>query len=273
MSFHYGQRIGNYRLIAELGNGATGTVYLGVHAFLLQREVAVKLLHGVSLPSRAEQDHLLQEAYMLDMLRHPHILPLLDVGFWNGFPYFVLEYASGGTLKHWLDQHPYCPFAIEEALSILTQIGEALHYAHQQRVIHRDIKPPNILFDARGAPLVADFSIATILSTNDTTQQGAAGTPAYMAPEQFQGYASPKSDQYALGCLAYELLTGRPPFTATNAIAMGFKHMTEWPVLPTNHNPSIPKHIERAVLKAMAKQRKDRHADVASFIMALSDQH
>jgi serine/threonine protein kinase len=271
MRFEYGQLVGNYRLIAELGRGVTSTVYLGVHAFLLQREVAVKLLHRVYLSSQVERDCLLEEAYMLDMLRHPHILPLLDAGSWDGFPYLVMEHASQGTLKHRLDRHPGQPLTTEEALSILAQIGDALQYAHQQRVIHRDLKPSNILFNARGEALIADFSIAIILSTVDTTQRGIAGTPAYMAPEQFQGYASPRSDQYALGCLAYELLTGRGPFTAPDPIAMAFKHAMEWPVPPSRYNPNIPRHIELAVLQAMAKQRKERHADVATFIAALLD--
>jgi serine/threonine protein kinase len=269
MSFQYGQHIGNYRLLAELGSGATATVFLGVHAFLLQREVAVKLLHRVYLSSRVERDRLLEEAYMLNMLRHPYILPLVDVGSWEGFPYMVMEYASQGTLKRRLDRYPGHSLTIEEAILILVQIGDALQYAHRQRVIHRDLKPSNILFNTRGEAMLADFGIATILSTVGTTRRGVAGTPAYMAPEQFRGYASPKSDQYALGCLAYELFTGRQPFTATDALAMGFKHVTEQPIPPTYYNPCIPNHIEQAVLKAMAKQRIDRHADVATFIAAL----
>jgi len=158
---------------------------------------------------------------------------------------------------------------VEEALTILTQIGQALQHAHQQNIIHRDLKPENILFNAKGDALLADFGIAIVLATSSVRQVDATGTPAYMAPEQFRGMISKESDQYALGCIAYELFTGHQPFTAPDFVAIGFLHAAEPPLAPTHYNPQLPIHTGQAILKAMAKQRADRYPDIAGFITAL----
>ncbi len=159
---------------------------------------------------------------------------------------------------------------MEEAITILSQIGQALHYAHQQHVIHRDIKPENILFNEKGDALLADFGIATVLTTASAKQTTILGTPSYMAPEQFRGIISSESDQYALGCIAYELLTLRKPFTAPDLVALMFKHVTEHPVPPKQLNPQLPVYVEQAILKALEKERLDRYTDVFSFIKAIS---
>src|SRR6185312_2718195 len=136
-------------------------------------------------------------------------------------------------------------------------------------IIHRDLKPENIFFNANDVALLADFGIAITLSTSSVKYSSVMGTPAYMAPEQFQGVLSQQSDQYALGCIAYELFTGHKPFTAPDFFAMGFKHLIDNPVAPTQLNPALPVHIEQAILKAMAKQREERHTDVRAFLAAL----
>ncbi len=159
---------------------------------------------------------------------------------------------------------------MEEAVSILSQIGEALQHAHEQNIVHRDLKPANILFNAKNEVLLADFGIAVV--SEKTQHVDTSGTPPYMAPEQFQGDVSKKSDQYALGCIAYQLFTGQKPFLLppdANWLAWGYKHSTEQPVAPTQLNPQLPEHIEQAILKAMAKERSERHADVAAFITTL----
>src|SRR6266566_3693074 len=261
--------IGNYHLLAELGSGSFGRVYRGAHAILTNRIVAIKLMHGVHLNSQKERDSFIQEALLLERLKHPHILPIVDVGFHEGFPYMVTEYAPNGSLRDRLRRQSGKPLPEQEALSILSQIGEALHHAHEQHIIHRDLKPENILFNAKGEVVLADFGIATVLGTLTIQQATIIGTPPYMAPEQFKGMVGRESDQYALGCIAYELFTGRQPFTAPDFFSMALKHIQETPTPPKQLNANLPIHIEQAVLKAMAKERADRYADVSTFTGAL----
>ena len=265
---HVGQQIGNYRLVEQLDCGSFGCVYRAGHLILKTRTVAVKILH-THLATQQQREGFFQEAELLEMLKHPHILPILDVGVQDGFPYLVTEYCPEGSLSRRLKrQRPY-PLPLDEAITILAQVGQALQYVNEQRVVHRDLKPENILFNAKGEALLADFGIAKMLASIGIRQGTITGTPSYMAPEQFRGTASKEGDQYALGCIAYELLTGRQPFTAPDLVSMMYKHVTEQPLAPRHLNPQLPAYIEQAVLKAMAKERKARHADVATFITQL----
>jgi serine/threonine protein kinase len=262
-----GKQIGNYIITAEIASGTFGSVYIAKHlVFDDEPPVAIKLLH-THLGSEKERERFLQEARFLRKLKHPHILPLLDAGLYEGFLFFIVEYAANGSLRDHLDQRPSQPLPIGEALLALSQIGQALQYAHDQNIVHRDLKPANILFNAKGEAILADFGIAVILE--QTKHVGEAGTPLYMAPEQFRGEVSKKSDQYALGCIAYELLTGQRPFEAPDFIALWYKHAHEQSLPPTQLNPNLPGYIEQAVLKAMAKQREDRYSDISAFIAAL----
>src|SRR5450755_1174680 len=206
-----GKIIGNYRITAELGSGGFADVYLAQHIIFADKPaVAIKLLYARL--KLKEREHFIQEAQFLHRLQHPHILPVLDAGFQDGTPYIIMEYAAKGSLQDRLDRQSGKPLPLAEGITIISDIGAALHYAHQQNIVHRDLKPDNILFNAKGEALLADFGLATILSSARTMQVGSAGTPAYMAPEMFDGRVSVKSDQYTLGCIAYELLTGRKPF-------------------------------------------------------------
>lgn len=256
--------IGSYRLIEELDRGGFGCVYRGEHAFLtnriVDRIVAVKLMHDKHLKSQKMLDDFLQEARLLEKLKHPHILRIIDVSIHEGLPYLVAEYAPHGSLKDRIEKRSPHLLAAKEVMTILSQISEALHYAHQQNVVHRDLKPGNILFNAKGEALLADFGISIILDEAGTRVVDESGTHAYMAPEQFKKIVSKRSDQYALGCIAYELFTGQRPFVA-------FDERSQ--IAPTQLNPQLPIHIEQAILKAMAKDRKDRHADVTVFMTAL----
>ena len=261
--------IGNYRIISELGQGACGRVYLAQHTVLEKRVAALKLMHNVPLHEHQEKTLFLQESHMLEVLRHPYILPIIDAGINEGLPYIVTEYAPNGSLRQLLNQHINQPLSQEKALSILAQIGSALHYAHEQQVVHRDLKPENILFNAQGNALIADFGLAITLASMSMHVTTQAGTPAYMAPEQVQGVVSREGDQYALGCIAYELFTGHHLFTAPNIAVMMFNHLYTVPVPPSEHNPDIAPHIEEAILKALAKDRHDRHTDIAAFLTAL----
>ena len=216
-----GEHIAGYRILARLGCGGCGCVYLGQHLRLSNRFVAIKIFTG-NVESEEEQTRFLQEAFLLNQLRHPHILPILDSGIEadrlrGDLPYLITEYAPNGSLRDRLEARAG-PLRLKEALPILSQIGKALQYAHEHGVVHCDLKPENILFTEEGQALLADFGIAAILSSAKTQQGGVMGTLEYMAPEQFDDKVSTKSDQYALGCIAYELFTGRLPFRARDRI-------------------------------------------------------
>src|SRR6266496_477269 len=266
---YIGKQIGNYRIIEELASGSYGRVYKGVHIFLSKRVVAIKLLQRMYLGSQKEREGFLQEAQFLEILKHSHILPIYDVGIDDGIPYIVAEYAPNGSLRDLLQQRYPHPLPVDEVVSILTQVGEALYHAHEQNIIHRDLKPENILFDAKGEALLADFGIAVVLETARTSPVNVVGSPLYMAPEQFDGMLSIRSDQYALACIAYEMVTGRNPFLAPSAVAMALKHKLEQPIAPTQFNIYLPVPVEQAILKAMSKERSERYPDVSAFIAAL----
>ncbi len=205
------KRIGNYDLLRELARGSFGRVYLARHSVLTNRIVAIKLMLSAPLASSEKQESFLQEARFLEMLKHPHILPIIDVSLHEDIPYLVTEYASAGSLRDRLRHRLPHLLAMEESLKVLLQIGQALHYAHQQQIIHRDLKPENILFNAQGDALLTDFGISTMLSTASIKNVDNGGTPAYMAPEQFRGIISKESDQYALN--ASKLIMRHAPVT------------------------------------------------------------
>src|SRR5438105_9212841 len=263
-----GRQIGNYRVIAEIGSGGFAQVYRGEHLLLKERTVAIKFLHTY-LSSPEEGTRFLQEASMLETLRHHHILLIYDVGIDQGFPYLVAEYAPNGSLRDRLKRAAPHPLPTEDVVRILSQIGKALHFAHQHNIIHRDLKPENILFNREDQPLLADFGIATTLTSASFRIAHISGTPSYMAPEQLAGTVCKESDQYALGCIGYELATGVPPFAADNVFATGFKHLHETPTAPTHLNPGVPVYLEQAILTAMAKERSNRYPDLRDFISAV----
>src|SRR5258706_4935383 len=266
------QQIGNYRILTRINSGSFGSVYQGKHLIFDDEPIAaIKVLHA-SLDSQEERTAFVKEAQLLKKLQHPYILRILDAGLQNGLPYLVTEYASGGSLREHLRKYNNGPLPLDEAVTILTQIGQALSYAHQQGIVHRDLKPENILFNSTGDTLLADFGIAVLLSSARTGMMGLGGTPPYMAPEQFEGLASPKSDQYALGCIAYELVTGRRLFSIPNPTleAFWYCHAKIEPVPPKHYNSAIPMPMEHAILTALAKDRMNRYNDIATFIQALS---
>jgi serine/threonine protein kinase len=262
--------VGNYQLLRKVGRGSFGDVYLVCHRFLPNHIAAMKILHASRLSSPRQQETFLQEVQYLGMLKHRHILAILDAGIYEGVPYLVTKYAPHGSLRDLLKRYAGHPLPLDQALSIIARIGSALHYTHLQNIIHHDVKPENILFNARDEVLLADFGTA-LLQEPIQRQRTAAfiGTPIYLAPECFQGYVSRKSDQYSLGCLAYELLTGQPPFSAPTAAALGVKHAHTLPVPPSHFNTSIPAFVEQAVLRTLEKRRINRFDDVLSFVRAI----
>jgi len=264
-----GRQLGSYRLVQMLGHGAFGSVYLGRH-FLLEHKppVAIKVLN-TTLNTQEEVDRFFQEAVLLDELAHPNILPIIDANLYEECPFFVTEYAPGGSLRDVLDQLGDALMPLEDVIHLLNQIGSGLQHAHDLDIVHRDLKPANILFNTHGDAMLADFGIA--LQIQKTRRVDEIGTPPYMAPEQFKGQVSKKSDQYALGCVTYELCTGQPLFIAEDPYTMGYKHIYEQPIDPSELNPDINPAMEEVILKALSKNRDDRYATVADFIQALRD--
>ncbi|GCE06702.1 serine/threonine-protein kinase [Dictyobacter aurantiacus] len=269
LQIHIGQKIGDYRIVDEIARGAYAYVYKAVHSFLSQRPVALKILHTTFVDPGAEHDILHQEAQILQQLRHPHILSMIDFGTHEGAPYIVKEYAPGGSLRERL-RHP---LPLSQALDLLGQVGEGLQFAHAHSVVHCDLKPENILFNADDQALISDFDIARVLKSVKTAGHSIGGTPSYMAPEQFQGKVSYASDQYALACMAYEMLSGRRPFAGSDVATLMQKHLHEEPVPPSQLVNGLSPSIDQAILRGLSKKPVDRFKDVAAFIKALSAHH
>src|SRR5579859_3845895 len=271
-----GKQIGNYHIKDKIGQGGFGAVYEGQHVFYA-RTVAIKLLNVQSPLLDKQQQQFEQEANLLAELEHEHILPILDYyPASEGFPpCLITRYAVNGSLASRLRQLRSTNkwLSLDEICTILVQIGEALMYAHQKKVIHRDLKPDNILFNEKGQALLADFGIAVVLDAEGgVAEAGGTGTPLYMAPEQFGGNFGEKSDQYSLGVIAYELVTGRHPITVATEyrMAWGVQHKTQRIQPPAEINSQVPLHMELAILKALAKKPEDRHADIQAFIRAFT---
>jgi serine/threonine protein kinase len=263
-----GKMIGGYRVGAEISTTSLSCVYWGEQDTPTERIVAIKLWHALHL-SPHKQHQFLQEVRLLKMLKHPHLLPILDSGIDEDMPYLVTAYAARGSLRDRIEEQPPRPVPLQEALTILSQVGQALQYVHQLHLTHANLTPENMLFSAQGEALLADLTVRTLLEDSSSVYPHHVRKACYMAPEQFQGVVSAASDQYALGCLAYELLTGRVPFTASDFSALGRKHAEESPLAPTLLNMLLPLRMEEAILKALSKKQEDRHASVEDFLTAL----
>ncbi|GCE20724.1 serine/threonine-protein kinase [Dictyobacter kobayashii] len=205
-------------------------------------------------------------------MRHPHILALIDFGTHEGAPYIVKEYAPGGSLRDRLRQLHGHPLPLKQTLSLVRQIGDGLQFAHEHNVVHCDLKPENILFNADDEALIADFDIARVLKSVKTQGINIGGTPSYMAPEQFQGKVRCESDQYALACMTYEMVTGKRPFEGEDLATLQQKHLHEAPVPPSQLCKGLPQHIEQAILRGMEKKYTARFKDVATFVHAIDSQ-
>ncbi len=249
-----------YTIERELGAGGMATVYLA-QDLRHERKVAVKVLRP-ELAATLGPERFLEEVRIAANLTHPHILPLYDSGEADGFLFYVMPYIEGESLRDRLKREVELP--VPEAAQIIREVVDALAHAHGQGVVHRDIKPDNVMLSGRHA-LVTDFGVAKAISASAggeqmTTPGVAVGTPAYMAPEQ--AAASPtidhRADIYAVGAMAYELLAGMPPFTGASAQAVLAAHMTEVPVPVTKHRETVPPDLERLVLRCLEKKPADR---------------
>ncbi len=262
-----GQQIGEYRLMCKLGGGSFGTVYLAEHVYE-RTHAAVEVL-SIQVTKSEDFKDFINEARMIK-LHHPHIVPLLGFGTSrDDLPFLVMEYAGGGTLR---DCHPKgerVPLPI--IVSYVDQLASALQYAHDHRVIHRDVKPENILVRADGTLLVSDFGVAKFLEQSVLiSQQTPVGTPMYIAPEQHMGYPCFASDQYALAVVVYEWICGVRPFQGT-ALGLAAQHMNTPPLRLRDYLPELSEEVERVVLKALAKVPEDRFESIQKFADALRE--
>src|SRR6266496_2748143 len=270
-----GQQLGNYRLLRLLGQGGFAEVYLGEHIHL-NSHAAVKLLH-TRLPDEDAQQFA-REAQTLARLSHPHIVRILDFAIQDGTPFLVMEYAPGGTLRSLHPKATQVP--LEAVVSYVTQVASALQYAHDQNLVHRDVKPENMVLGSRSEVLLSDFGLAMLAphssaGSTEAMERPLAGTSPYLAPEQLHGRPRPSSDQYALGVVVYEWLCGAPPFHGS-PFEIAMQHLSLPPPPLRERLPDLSPAIEEVVLRAFAKEPGQRFAsvqDVAAALQRACDEH
>jgi serine/threonine protein kinase/tetratricopeptide (TPR) repeat protein len=260
---------GHYDIEREIGQGAYATVYLA-RDLKHERKVAVKVLHADPTSEMGEL-RFIREIRLLARLQHPNILPLHDSGHVEELLYYVMPYVSGETLRDRIDREKQLPY--ESACNITRDVADALAYAHGQGIIHRDIKPENILLSA-GHPILADFGIARVIDLAGVRQvtrtgMGSPGTPAYMSPEQLMGdkELDGRSDTYSLGCVLFEMLTGKPPFSGKEGFV---KRFTEQPPRASSVRRDVPGWMDEVVATALARRPNDRYQTAQEFVAALT---
>lgn len=268
-----GKEIHHYRILEQLGEGGMATVYKAYDTHN-ECEVAIKIIRRDAFP--AEQHSRIfkrfeREARALEELSHPNIVKVIEYGEHEGSPFLVMEYASGGTLKQKLGKS--IPWA--EAFLIIIPIDRALDYAHKNKIIHRDVKPSNILVTDSGQLKLTDFGIAKVLESDEgvtlaTTTGVGIGTPEYMAPEQGMGHeVDARADIYSLGIVLYELITGQKPFRADTPMAVVIKHVNDPLSKPSQFVSNLPKELDQILFKALAKKPEDRYQSMQEFANAL----
>ena len=269
-------KIGKYSIIREVGRGSSGTVYLS-HDPFYGRDVAIKLYKEPSGEDEAElqvaRKMFFNEAQMVGRLQHPNILPIYDAGEEDGRYYVVMEHVHGArTLSAYCRPDNLLP--IEEVVRVIFNTVRAMHYAHTRGVVHRDIKPSNIMLTMANEVRVIDFGIAVCVDTEVSVIRGVAGSPSYMSPEQIKAEEiGPRSDLYALGAVAYELLTGRRPFKASNLAKLLHQIVFATPHPIHKLRPEVPEELEEVVWRAMRKKPEDRYSNGLEFAAALTRIH
>jgi eukaryotic-like serine/threonine-protein kinase len=268
-----GKRInGRYKLLDMVGGGGMANVYLA-RDMILEREVALKILRMDFSNDEEFIKRFNREAQSATSLAHPNIVSIYDVGEEADIYYIVMEYVKGLTLKQYIQKN--YPVPVEKAIDIMKQITSAIAHAHHNGIIHRDIKPQNILIDDDGNVKITDFGIAMALSATNITQTNAVlGSVHYLSPEQARGgMANKKSDIYSLGIVMFELLTGRLPFSGESAVSIALKHLQSETPSPKRWNPAIPQSVENIILKATAKDSfyrydsvDDMHGDISTAL-------
>src|SRR5579875_3590553 len=264
---------GRYRLVRSLGSGSLGEVYLADDLHM-RRRVAIKIISAeattcleATTASQARR-YIERELKAIARLDHPHILDLYDYGeeSWQRLLllYMVMPYRPEGSLAGWLRlRSQFGPLSPQEVCDLISQAADALQHAHDHQIIHRNVKPSNLLIQLHPRQprrlhlLLSDFSIARIAEASLTTGQIIRGTPIYMAPEQWEGQPTCATDQYALAIMAYEMLTGQPPFRGGPGPLM-YQHLQKMPPPPSSQNPALSPAIDRVLLQALAKRPEER---------------
>ena len=253
--------LGCYRVAEKIGEGCMGIVYRGCHIGNGE-SVAIKRLHPDRLAENQARARFLREVHFLKSLSHQHILPLLAGGEEAGEYWLVTPFVAGGSLEKLLKQIPpdYRLEDIAPLLTIVAKIAEALDYAHQKHLVHRDVKPGNILLTADGHPYLGDFGLAKQTDTNaPSLTQGAVGTPYYMAPELWQKQSLPQSDIYSVGVILYEIVAGEYPFSGNCAEQILVQQLSTSPKIPGLAHPCVPKRLNDLILKAIARHPQHRY--------------
>ncbi len=267
-----GQQLGNYDITRRIRVGGMGAVYEGRQRTAFDRRVAIKVILGDYASDRDMRRRFAREARTIARLHHPHILPLIEFGDECGILYLVMPFIEGGTLTSYLRRS--LP-GLEEVTTIYTQLLDAVEYAHDEGLIHRDIKSSNVLMDLRHATpyaYLADFGLVRTMRQLDDAQVGkpipldqVPGTPHYMAPEQTRGIVTASTDIYALGVLLYQMLTGELPYNDPDDVRVIQMHLRDPIPSPCDHDASIPTELGGVVQTAMAKQPEDRYHSVAEL--------
>ena len=257
-----------YKLLSKLGSGGMSTVYLA-EDLTLERSVAVKVLHAGISDQPDQIERFRREARAVAQLSHPNVVAVIDAGEDGGHPYIVFEYVEGETLKQRIDRLNRLP--VDEAAAYAIEIGRGLAAAHARMLVHRDVKPQNVLIDAEGRAKVTDFGIALSLESDGLTKTGRVlGTTDYVSPEQAMGHdVDARSDIYSLGILLYEMLTGHPPFQAETLVGVAMKHVNEPMPDVQSARPQVSAALSAVIEKATEKDQKDRYADMAAMLADL----
>lgn len=269
-----GLQLGGFVIRRYIARGGMGVVYEGLQPSL-ERAVAVKVLYPHLSDAAAFIERFQREARAIAQLRHPNIVQIIDAGADQGYYYMVMELVDGQSLRERLVERQQRGAKLEttEAAAIIAAIGGALAYAHRRGFVHRDIKPGNVLLDRDGGAHLSDFGLVKALGADGITQTGAMlGTPEYMAPEQYTGVdeVGPAADQYAFAVVAYELLTGRVPFSATTPAAVLHKHVNEPPPPPRSFEPQLSAEVSAVLLRGLAKSPAQRYPSVEAFVSDIS---
>lgn len=263
-----GSTVGSYQIEEKLGQGGMATVYKAYHE-RLDRHVAIKVLHAVFKDDDSFLRRFTREAQVVARLEHPNIVPVYDFAEHEGYPYLVMRYIQGETLKERLSQGT---LSTQEMVRIASRVGDGLDHAHKQGVLHRDIKPSNILLTPGGGVFIADFGLARITQSGESTMSHdmIMGTPQYISPEQARGTVDldGRTDIYSFGIILYEMVTGHVPFAADTGYSVIHSQIFDAPPLPSSLNDKISPTLELVLLKVLSKDPADRYATAGEFIAA-----
>lgn len=268
MSFNTGENVGPYRVMEKLGRGGMATVYKAYHASL-DRYVALKVLHPAFLEDPNFLARFQREARLVAKLEHPNIVPIYDFADHEQQPYLVMKYVEGETLKAHLSRGR---LSVDQIWDVVNAVGAGLGYAHKQGILHRDIKPSNVIVAKDGQTFLADFGLARIAQSGESTLSSdmIMGTPQYISPEQAMGTKEldDGTDIYSFAVMLYEMVVGQVPFSSDTPFSIIHDHIYSPLPLPRTINPNVPDEVERVLLKALSKERTDRHKNIPALVKA-----